>query len=228
MPYCLHCGKEVSPSARFCEACGAELKKDPQTFDSAPAQHGYTPAPQSPDADSVSPEPLAKASGDGEHVQGVIFLRKPKSLGRYDSFNAVITDRRLVIAQMTGEMVKRATQEARDRAKAEGKGFFGQWADQLRSSLSFGQRYLAMDPAAILAETPGNFAIDDSGISELKLGLKHIRQGNTETHELELEIRSSTGRYEYRMDDNADNVKALKERFGERVRTPVGYFSGIR
>ena len=85
-----------------------------------------------------------------------------------------------------------------------------------------------MDPAAILAETPGNFAIDDSGISELKLGLKHIRQGNTETHELELEIRSSTGRYEYRMDDNADNVKALKERFGERVRTPVGYFSGIR
>jgi len=42
---------------------------------------------------------------------------------------------------------------------ASGSGFFGQLGAQLKPSFAVGQRYCAMAPEAILAETPGNWAL---------------------------------------------------------------------
>ena len=61
-----------------------------------------------------------------ERVIGAFLLRKPKSLGRWDSYAAVLTTRRMIFAQITKDMVNRAVEEAKQRAKAEGKGFLGQ------------------------------------------------------------------------------------------------------
>jgi len=162
-----------------------------------------------------------------EKAIGVILLRKPKSLGRYDTFTAVITGQRIIIAQMTNEMLKNSIQAARDQAKAEGKGFWGQWEEQLRASFSYSQRYLNMDPAAALSETPGNFAVNNDAIREIKLKLKNINKGNAqvELHEFEIEIASASGRYEFRMDEREDYVNSLKMVYGEKVKMPFGYFS---
>jgi hypothetical protein len=96
---------------------------------------------------------------------GVILLRKPKSLGRYDTYSGVLTNQRVIFAQMTSEMLTRAAQEARDQAKAEGKGFWGQWSDQLKGTFGYTKKYLTMPPQAILAETPGNFALNNNTIN---------------------------------------------------------------
>jgi len=166
-----------------------------------------------------------------EKVVGVMLLRRPKSLGRYDTFTAVVTEQRMIFAQMTSEMLKNSIQAARDQAKAEGKGFWGQWEEQLRASFNYSQKYLSMDPAAALSETPGNFAVNNDAVREIKIHLKNINKGQqTDLHEFEIEIASTSGKHEFRMDERDDYVNLLKMVYGEKVKMPFGYFSshGVR
>ena len=147
-----------------------------------------------------------------------------KSLGRYDAYAGVVTNQRLIFAQLTSEMINAAAQQARDQAKAEGKGFFGQWADQLKNTFGFTSRYLTMQPEAILAETPGNFAIPNNTITEIKIHLKGERN-NAARREFEAEIKSTSGTYKFHLDENSQHTDLLKRVYGDRVKMPFGYFS---
>jgi hypothetical protein len=127
---------------------------------------------------------------------------------------------------MTGDMVKQAVQQARDQAKAEGKGFFGQWQEQLHASFGYAQRYLTMAPPAILAENPGNYAVDNSTVREVKIKLKEIMNGgNVQSREFEMEVHSASGKVEFKMDERNEYVDLLKRVYGDRVKMPFGYFS---
>jgi len=168
-----------------------------------------------------TPIPVVAQDANLESVIGVMSLRKPKSFGRWDSFTGVVTNRRLIFAQMSSQMVKAASDAAVAQAKAEGKGFFGQWGDQLRAAFNVSQRYLRMQPSAILSETPGNFDIANSFITEIELKLE--KQGNAD--EFEIQVKSASVKYEFRMDENSDYVKLLKQVYGEKVKMPFGYFS---
>jgi hypothetical protein len=169
------------------------------------------------------PAPARESSS--EIILGVMLLRKPKSLGRYDTFTGVVTTHRMIFAQMTGEMLKDAAKAAREQAKAAGKGFWDQWSDQLKATFAYSQKYLTMEPSAILSETQGNFAVNNDTIHEIKMKLKHTRQGNVDLHEFEMEIASGSGKFEFRMDEKDEYVKLLKQAYGEKVKMPLGYFS---
>ncbi|MCW4009092.1 MAG: zinc ribbon domain-containing protein [Candidatus Bathyarchaeota archaeon] len=218
MPYCEKCGAEVNADSNFCRNCGAPQNKTPVQ---APAA-----APQPTPVQNVTPAPAQAPAqaADSEPVLGVLLLRKPKSFGRYDTFTGVVTAQRLIFAQMTNDMLKDAIQQARDQAKAEGKGFWGQWGDQMKASFGYTQRYLSMAPSAALAETAGNFDVKHGAVREVKLKLKDVNQGNMESHEFELEIQSAAGKFGFRMDENKDCVQLLKQVYGERVKMPRGYF----
>ncbi|MCW4044169.1 MAG: zinc ribbon domain-containing protein [Candidatus Bathyarchaeota archaeon] len=218
MPYCGNCGAEIIPNTNFCGKCGAAVA----SASMMPPPPPPPPPTQVPSNTAVTTFPQASGL---ENALGVMLLRKPKSLGRYDSYTGVVTTHRLIFAQMTSEMLKDAVKTARDQAKAEGKGFWDQWSDQMKASFSYSQKYLTMAPSAILAETQGNFAISNDAIREIKVKLQHIRQGQPSLHEFELEIHSAAGKYEFRMDERDDYVKLLKQAYGERVKTPFGYFS---
>jgi len=161
------------------------------------------------------------ASGS-EAVVGTLFLRRMKSLGRYDAFTGIITSQRVILAVMTSQMLADAAKKAKEQAKAEGKGFFGQWNDQLSATIGYTQRYLTMDPNTALAETPGNVALNNTDVQEVKLDLKN-RQGNQ--HEFEVTFKSSVGNYSFRMDEREAFTNLLKQAFGERVKMPFGYLS---
>jgi hypothetical protein len=163
----------------------------------------------------------------GENVIGVMLLRKPKSMGRYDTYTGVVTTQRLIFAQMTSEMLTNAIQAARDQAKSEGRSFWGQWEEQLKASFGYTKRYLSMDPNATLAETPGNFFVNNADIREVKLNLKNLHRGNESVKllEFELEVHNPQGKYEFRMDERDEYVNLLKQVYGERVKMPFGYFS---
>ncbi len=167
------------------------------------------------------PAPTTPAATNAEKVIGVILLRKPKSLGRYDTYTGVITNVRFIFAQMTSDMVTDAAMQARDQAKAEGKGFFGQWGDQLKAAFSYTQRYLSMNPEAIVAETPGNFAVNNSTIGEIKL--KESR--NSQQNEYTIEFKSAQGQYEFKMDERNEFESLLKQVYGDRVKMPFGHYS---
>ncbi|PVX24115.1 MAG: hypothetical protein CW691_08485 [Candidatus Bathyarchaeum sp.] len=217
MPYCENCGKEIKITSKFCGRCGS-----PVNIDAQPA------VDSSPEHVVAAPQP-APTQANSEPVLGVLVLRKQKSLGRYDTFSGVLTGQRIIFAQMTGDMIKTAVKQAREEAKSEGKGFFGQWADQLKASASFAQRYYSMEPSTVLSETQGNFAVQNGYVNEVKLKLKDTGNQNN-LREFEIEFKSSSGKYKFRMDENNDYVKVLKQVYGDRVKTPRGYFSkgGLR
>jgi hypothetical protein len=160
----------------------------------------------------------------GEATVGVILLRHPKSLGRYDSYAGVVTTERLIFAQLTSEMLSQAAQQAREQAKAQGKGFFGAWGDQIKATMGYVNRYMSIPPQTILAETQGNFAVYNSTISEIKVHLKGDGE-NDGPRELEAEIKSSSGTFKYRLNEDSQLTDLLKRVYGERVKMPFGYFS---
>jgi len=121
-------------------------------------------------------------------------------------------------------MMNDAVKQSRDQAKAEGKGFWGQWADQLRATFGYSQRYLSMQPDVIVAETPGNFYLNNDSIVEIKVKLKSLDRENTR-NEFSVEFHSNAGKYEYHMDENSDSTDLLKKVYGDRVKMPFGYFS---
>lgn len=238
MPYCGNCGSQVNPNEKFCGKCGAALNKPPVNAQPAPERLAYSPSsspppppPPPPTQASIAQTPPAMQPAtptpqmSSESTVGVILFRKPKSLGRYDTYTGVVTNQRLIFAQMTNEMLTAAVLQSREQAKAEGKGFWGQWADQFKATFGYTRRYLTMPPAAILAETPGNFALDNNAISEIKVKVKDIRRSNEVLREFTVEIHSTVGKYEYNMDENSDYVELLKQVYGERVKMPFGYFS---
>jgi hypothetical protein len=219
MPYCENCGKEVSPASKFCRNCGAAQPI-------SPGEVQVTPPPPPPQA-QVAQEPqvtMPTQETHAETVVGAIPLRRPRSLGRSDSFAGVVTSQRMIIAQMTNEMLKDYAQQAREQAKAEGKGFWGQWSDQVKASFGYTRRYLAMEPSAILYETPGNFEISNGGVREIKVELKRVGQQDQDRREFEIKIESTSGEYEFRMDEDNDYVNLLKQVYEDRVKMPFGYF----
>jgi hypothetical protein len=231
MPYCEKCGNQVNAESKFCRSCGAKLTPTAQATPVQAQPVAYPPPPPPPQVTATPPQSVAQPQtlpqgASSEQTIGAIVLRKPKSFGRWDTFTGVLTSQQLIIAQMTSDMLKDAAMQARDQAKAEGKGFWGQWSEQLKTSFNYTKRYLTMTPAAILAETPGNFAINNNTIKEIKFKIKHLGSYDESSRkEWEVEIHSSMGKYEYRMDDNSQFVDLFKKAYPNRVKTPMGYFS---
>jgi hypothetical protein len=170
------------------------------------------PPPSSPPQASTS-----------EPVLGVVLLRRQKSLGRQDSYAGVVTSQRFIFAQVTNEMMQQAVRDAQEQAKTEGKGFWGQWANQMKTQSLLLQKYLSMAPPAIMSETPGNFAINNDNIREIKLNNKDIsHERDFSQTEFEIEIASIAGKYEFRMDEKNEYVNFLKQVYCERFKTPFG------
>ncbi len=193
----------------------------PQTIQ--PPPQIVQPSPQLQPVAASSPTPQQQQVG-GETTVGVIPFRRMKSLGRYDSFAGVVTTERLIFAQLTADMINAAATQARNQAKADGKGFFGQWADQLKGTFGFTNKYLNMTPQAILSETAGNWELQNSTITEIKIHQKGQHDEYNNRHEFEAEIKSSQGTFKFRMDENTQYIETFKRVFGERVKMPFGYF----
>jgi hypothetical protein len=126
------------------------------------------------------------------------------------SYTLVITDRRLIFAELTKEKVTATVNAARESAKAQGKGFFGQWGAQLKSSTSYSEAYWQMSPDAALAETPGNWAVERSQYQGAKFRMGTTDE-NTNTPDL-LTIKASTGKWKFNVGGSLGAVKkAFKE-----------------
>jgi hypothetical protein len=159
-----------------------------------------------------------------EAVVGVIPAAKMKT-GMFSSktFALVVTDRRLLIAEQTSELSKRRAEEAKEAAKATGKGFVGQLVASTGTGFDHGRHYLAMDPAAILAESPGNGALGPGDVREVKVDRKTTSDddGNFESS-LRITVKTARGDTTWNTSDETparDEARALLARvFGAAVK----------
>ena len=149
-------------------------------------------------------------------------LKKPKLFGRWDSYALVITDQRTIFAQLTANMLKEAAMEAQKTGKEEGKNFFARWADQLKATLAYSNRYWEITPEAALNENPGNFAIPNQDIKQIKIKRKTQSNWGDDVDQIiaEVRIEATTKKENYTVDTySKEMVDMLKGVFGDRVKT---------
>jgi hypothetical protein len=133
---------------------------------------------------------LDETDASGEEVVGVIgrFTRVSGFMGaKQRLYTLVVTDRRVIFAELTRERQKQLSQEAAAQAQFQGKGFFGRASAQMHARDGVSASYLSMAPAEVLAESPTNFAIDRSEIEKVK-----FKTGYAETAEDDVVIKTTT------------------------------------
>ena len=234
--FCRQCGKELAPDSNFCYSCGSPVSSATSVPSRPEPEVIKTDADVATAAAEVPPVRSDMTGSMGEKMVGLVpMLKKPKSFGRWDTYAMVITNRRSLFPQITGKMLKQAMAEAQRKGKEEGKGFFSRWADQFKVSYNFSQRYWDMLPEEILGETPGNFAVENSDIIEIKVNRREeisteapgnfandgvYCEGSTVSQtftEIKIDAKAST--FAYNIDGHADDeVATLRKAFGDRVK----------
>ena len=211
MPFCPNCGIPVEATQKFCPNCGQRLGPVP----TPPTQSGSNPPPQAPatvQATPAQPPPQATAtpSKTSERIVAIVpNLKKPKSFGRWDTYNLIVTERRCIFATLTSEMLNRAIKEANEQGKTEGKGFMDRWGDQLSASMGYWRKYESIEPEAALRENKENFAIDLSTVKNNKTNRKD-RQGQgrnaPRVHYWEVTIKTRGGKFEFESDNDPSDL----------------------
>lgn len=79
------------------------------------------------------------------------------------------TQSRVIFGRVTNDMLKQAVNRSRDGATSEGKGFFGKWGAQLNAYSELAEGFGRMTPEQLLAQDAGNFAVDRSAVTKVKL-----------------------------------------------------------
>ncbi|MCX5971476.1 MAG: zinc ribbon domain-containing protein [Coprothermobacterota bacterium] len=148
--FCSSCGAPQTEGTRFCGSCGQSLANLPSS------QGAATPPSPPPAADS------------GERVLGVVPNLSAGTLGA-KSYVLVVTDRRLLVVRITSQNMAEVVRKSQEEGKAQGKGFFERWGDQISAFYRYAERYLSMAPGAILAENGENYAIDHSQVTRITI-----------------------------------------------------------
>ena len=167
MPFCPECGTPVKPENKFCPNCGQRL--EPVALPQQPAQ---------------------------ETIRMIIpNLMKSKSLGRTDAYNLIVTDRRSIFAKLTQQIMNETINKRRAKAEAEGKGFFGKWKAQMQGFNTYTDWYSDKTPEYALAETQGNWAVDNAAISNIRVNEETDDESGVETYYIE--FTTAAGKFDF-------------------------------
>ena len=214
LPFCPNCGRQISEDDRFCRSCGASINVEQAPSVPPPSAPYVAPIPATAYIPPPPPTPTPAPTAGERVICTVRNLMKPKSLGRWDTYNIVVTDRRMIFALMTGDMIKAAANEAQERGKSEEKGFMQRWAAQMSAGMNYAERYMGMEPEGILRENPGNFAVDNLSVRSIRIRDKNERNRSV----YEVEIEAGGNRYKFDTNEFPDSTEILKQMFGDRVK----------
>ena len=144
-------------------------------------------------------------------VKASKLFRMPKS------FALILTDKRTILVPITSDMLKQAIADARDDAAAQGKGFMGKWAAQMKASLGYTSRYLSMDPDEILRQSPQHQVMANEAISKARIRTREDDDRNTTQWILTLQTPAGKSTYELQA-RTKDIVSAFKQAYGNRFK----------
>jgi hypothetical protein len=213
--FCTQCGAPLRAGTRFCGQCGAAIQPLPAA-PAAPAQPpAYTPpapqaappvqaapyqgVPQPPAYAAPQPPAYAAPQPVAEPVTGVLpgLQRHKGFLGMgIENLTLVLTPQRMLFALLTNRMMNEAVTAARDEAKSQGKGFFGQWAAQLAWLGVIARQYQGMTAEAILAQNRDNWAISNSQVRRVRLRNVTVDEENARS-ELQMIVETTGGKFKF-------------------------------
>jgi hypothetical protein len=126
---------------------------------------------------------------------------------RQDSYNMIVTPSRLVFAYVSPQLQKAAVQQAREQAKQQGKGFFGQWGAQLAWLGVLHDQYRRMSMQAVLSQYPGSFVLERHQIQKVRYRDHYDQDSGNTTREIIL--RTVGGKYRFKL--LTGNVREVKK-----------------
>ncbi|HIH88938.1 TPA: zinc-ribbon domain-containing protein [Candidatus Bathyarchaeota archaeon] len=177
MPFCPECGTPVKVENKFCPYCGYKLEPV-----AAPQQRQAAYPPQQAQ----------------ETIRVLIpNLMKSKSLGRTDTYNLIVTNKRSIFAKLTQQIMNETVNKRRAKAEAEGKGFFGKWKAQMQGFNTYTDWYADKTPDYTLGETQGNWAVENSAISNVRVNESKDEESGIETYYIE--FTTPTGKFDFSM-----------------------------
>lgn len=143
-------------------------------------------------------------------------LRKTKMLGfSNEMYTLVVTDKRSIFANLSSAMLKEQINEAKNKAKDDGKGFFGQWGAQLGASFNYSKKYEKMKPDEILKENEKNFEIKNEDIEKVKYKWYHDQEGGRSYYDVI--FKTSSEKYKFKTE--SDPKSQLKKAYGDKFKT---------
>jgi hypothetical protein len=132
----------------------------------------------------------------------------------------VSTNKRILVTHFSGPQM----QEALAQSKARAKGFVAKLlAGKVLTSqdlVEYCRRYFKMTPDQIMAETPGNIALDLPGITRAYVDYEKDQPDEDSHIQMDrywLTLVSNQGEYKYVFDADPQDMKVLKAVLGDRV-----------
>jgi hypothetical protein len=163
-----------------------------------------TPQPASTPAATPQPTSAPPVASSGEWVMaavaGLTLKKGFMGLSR-TTYALVATNLRLVFVELTSEMLTQASMDAREQAKADGKGFFRQWGAQLGALNAFGDRFAAMSVGEVFAQFPNAWSLDRSGIKKAKLRRGSPGDDEAASTPDTLVLKCTDGKYSFEVAD---------------------------
>lgn len=143
-------------------------------------------------------ERILAVIGDLIRVEGFMGMKQKR-------YSLVLSDRRIIFAELTKEKITTMMNQARGDAKADGKGLLGQWGAQLAAPSNYHEVYWHIPPDAALAESPGNFAIDRATIKKVKYKIGMVADEPSGSDQVT--IKTTAEKYKLQVSGSLSTVK---------------------
>jgi len=138
-----------------------------------------------------------------------------------DTYNLILTPRRLVFAYVSQNDMKALVMEARDIAKAEGKGFLGQAAAQMGWLNLLLERYSTMTVDDILARYSGSFFVPNTAVSRVRVNQRHSAPDEP-TRPIEVTFETTGGKHKFEIAATmAMSAREVKQRLQQGLGSVV-------
>lgn len=154
-----------------------------------------------PDPASPGDERVVAIVGNLTRVSGLMGTRQKR-------YSLILTDRRVIFAELSKDKLKAVVDQARSEAKAQGKGFFGRWSAEFKAPATCHEAYWQMTPDAALTESPGNFAVDHTEIEKVKFKAGMVDEAHATPDQIT--IKTASDKYKLNV---GGSLSAAKEAF---------------
>lgn len=197
--FCSNCGSPLAPGNRFCAKCGAPAQ-------AAPAGPVPPPTPLPPQPAQVV-QVVVPAPAAAEPIVGIISLQRRKGFmgAGVETFTMIVTPQRLAMGLLSDQTMKEAVAAARDQAKAEGKGFFGQMGAQMGWLKVLYRRYMETPVDVSLAQAPGSYVILNQEVRSIRVQDPALVQfgptARDDNNRSEMTIETAAGKQKWEMVD---------------------------
>jgi hypothetical protein len=155
----------------------------------------------------------------GEEIVGIIPNTQSGFLGQ-KAYNLIVTNHRLIVAELTNDMIKNEMKKVKEDSKKQGDGFFTRWTKTMTSGAnSYYKKYFSMPVENILNENPNNYCIFINNIKKIRVhnGYMH-NEGKRIPNEIKIKWDNGKESFRFTSIESVEAKNILRKTFGVLVK----------